>query len=568
MSPLLASILEYVEISSGEDPTTQRFHRFFRVLIQRKPDAYLDLLEAIAYHTSKARYTGLSILSTYWPKAVGHVTLSKPITRAAIEPRDRSSRRSSLTRRPMAEDHPYAHQFIPWCFRRISRPSLFEGLSPYDCRACSQRVEGFGILCPFCMCAVHFDCYDPPDGSFFTEYPANDDVAVQKVAVHRFSHILPSTRTGSSAFLVKEQHVFRAVNIFSMSLCFLCHQPLWGHIAQGLKCNSCRQFVHTSCLKEASSENLPRCRDTTPNPASMTISHDALRTSFSEYYRDLALPEVELQRCSHEEISILHAIFWLQLQILESGIALGSIVVPGTDRVDNIDDEDHKMEEFELHQLVRLYEKYLFQAKLTVSTTLQDYFSENDSTPQESHIFFDWNILAFIASSLKLPSANTGPVSTESAQLLSVNQANNQDDESSEDAHPFEIVTIGHLRDQLGDMLNVHLDVAARHFLSFLHHLGLLQRLDNGAVLFDGTSNQESLQCCLPLPFGFDISADVETLVACIEACLSDINLTVNELGFLALTRRFWPNGMLSDYTYRRLTKAILGWILSEVSLI
>ncbi|KAF7793229.1 hypothetical protein EIP86_004339 [Pleurotus ostreatoroseus] len=296
----------------------------------------------------------------------------------------------------------------------------------------------------------------------------------------------------------------------------------------------------------------------------MTISHDALRISFTEYYRDLALPEVELQRCSHEEISILHAIFWLQLQILESGIALGSIVVPGTDKVDDIDDEDHKMEEFELHQLVRLYEKYLSQAKLTVSTTLQDYFSENDSTPQESHIFFDWNILAFIASSLKLPSANTGPVSTESAQLLSVSQANNQDDESSEDAHPFEIVTIGHLRDQLGDMLNVHLDVAARHFLSFLHHLGLLQRLDNGAVLFDGTSNQESLQCCLPLPFGFDISADVETLVACIEACLSDINLTVNELGFLALTRRFWPNGMLSDYTYRRLTKAILGWILSE----
>lgn len=298
----------------------------------------------------------------------------------------------------------------------------------------------------------------------------------------------------------------------------------------------------------------------------MTISHAALRTSFAEHFQDLILSEAELEQCTHEEISILHGILWLQLQILENGVALGSIVVPDTNiELEYDDDDDRKMEEFELHQLVRSYETYLVQAKLPVSNTLQDYLSENDSAQQDCHAFFDWNILAFIASSLKVPSVNHGPVATDSAQLLSVSQLNGQDDESPEDAHPFEIVTLGYLRDQLGDMLNVHSDTAARHFLTFLHHVGLLERLDKEAVLFDGISHPETLQCCLPLPFGFDISADVETLVACIEACLSDINLTVNELGFLALTRRFWPNGMLSDYTFRRLAKAILGWILSEV---
>ncbi|KAJ3559109.1 hypothetical protein NM688_g537 [Phlebia brevispora] len=565
VAPLLASILEYVDLSSNDGPTTQRFHRFFRVLIQRKPDAYLDLLEAIAYHTSKVRYAGLSILTTYWPKAVGHVMLSKPITSTNSDMRDRADRRSSLTRRTVVEDHPYAHQFVPWRFDRQTQPSFFEGLSPYDCRICFQRIEGFGILCPFCMCAVHFDCYDYPDGSFFTQYSVDTDVDIQKVAVHRFCHILTNVRTGLPSFVRREQHIFRMVNIFSMSLCFLCHQPLWGYIMQGLKCSACRQFVHASCLSKTRNYALPRCRSSTVDPASMTISHASLRSSFLEHYRDVIFTESELDQRTHEEISVYHAVLWLQLQLLENGIALGSIVV--TEELINQPDEDEEIEEFELHELVRLYETYLVQAKLPISNTIRDYLSENEAAPQDRHVFFDWNILAFVASSLKLPALPNESGPAESMQLLSVSQLNNQEDDGPDvSAHPLEVVTLAHLRDQLGDVLNMHSDVAARHFLILLHHLGLLQRLDTQTSLFDDTPQPERLRCCLPLPFGFDISADVETLVASIEACLSDINLTVNELGFLLLIRRFWPNGMLSDYTFRRLTKAILGWVLSEAN--
>ena len=61
------------------------------------------------------------------------------------------------------------------------------------------------------------------------------------------------------------------------------------------------------------------------------------------------------------------------------------------------------------------------------------------------------------------------------------------------------------------------------------------------------------------------MSTEVETLVASIEACLSDIDLSVNEAGLLLLVRKFWPDGMLTDYALRRLSKAVLTWLASEV---
>ena len=94
----------------------------------------------------------------------------------------------------------------------------------------------------------------------------------------------------------------------------------------------------------------------------------------------------------------------------------------------------------------------------------------------------------------------------------------------------------------------------------------LLERADAHPVLFTEGADPERVPLVFPLPFGFDITLEVETLVATVEACLSDIHLSVNEVGLLLLVRRFWPNGMLSDYSFRRLAKAILSWILSEVS--
>ena len=66
-------------------------------------------------------------------------------------------------------------------------------------------------------------------------------------------------------------------------------------------------------------------------------------------------------------------------------------------------------------------------------------------------------------------------------------------------------------------------------------------------------------------PVGLDLSNEVETLAAAIEACLSDLDLSVNEVGLLLLTRRFWYDGMITDDALRRLTKCLISWILAEV---
>lgn len=247
-------------------------------------------------------------------------------------------------------------------------------------------------------------------------------------------------------------------------------------------------------------------------------------------------------------------------------VALGSIVV-SNDSTSQSDDERH-IEEFELHYLVKLYQAYLSSGRPPISTALLDYLSENRVRAQDHLLWFDWNTLAFITSTIKQPpSSDELNPGIDTSALLSVGEAGGRGDSGNEDSmHPYEIATLAHLRDRMGDMLGIHADPAARHLLVHLHHLGLFERVDSRPDLFEDNPDPQHLLCSFPLPFGFDISQDVETMAATIEACLSNISLSVNEIGFLLLVRRFWPNGMLSEYTFRRLTRAILGWVLSEVS--
>ncbi|EKM55578.1 uncharacterized protein PHACADRAFT_184361, partial [Phanerochaete carnosa HHB-10118-sp] len=217
VEPLLSAILENVNLFTDPSPVTHRFHRFFTRLMQEKPDVYLDVLGVIAYHNSKSRYAATSLLLTYWPRSTGHVVISRPLPKVAhIAGPTFPDRRSSITRRTRnAVDHPYAHQFMPWRFALpASSFGMFGEFSSNRCRACSDAVDGFGLLCPFCMCAVHFDCYDYPEGSFFTEYALQSDPNIRKVAVHRFCHVLPSRHGSTTLTVRKEQHVFRMVNTF------------------------------------------------------------------------------------------------------------------------------------------------------------------------------------------------------------------------------------------------------------------------------------------------------------------------------------------------------------------
>lgn len=558
--PLLVAILESINLASPSPPTVHRLCRLINAIASSKPDAHLDVLEVVAYHTAKARRSALCLLSTFWPSALGHVLISKPLpTFSYVDSLLRTGGTGPLLRR--RADHQYAHQFIPWRFPAASKPTVFEGSLQQVCQVCSAVVYDFGLLCPFCMCAVHFDCYDYPEGSFLSQYALASDPNTQKVAVHRFCHVLSPRRDWDPRVVKNEGHAFKAVNIFALCLCFICRKPLWGCIMQGLKCSSCQQFVHSSCLSVASSADLPRCGSTRIDSSHVTIDADSVRVSFLDHYRDI-LGMKNLNLRTYEELSVIYAVVWTQSELLKNGVALGCVVIK--EKILANPDPD----KWELHDMLESLERLLTSGKLSVSVAMDEYLQESHRNATDHAMFFDWSNLVYISTILKSSFEEAKPIFA-SRDLLNVNPPQvPTDDTSDTPRHHYELVSLSHMRDALGYELHLFSDVAAGHLLTHLHHLGFFVRQDLDPVLFKGNFSNEDIACVFPIPQGLDLSTDVETLFAAIEGCLSDLDLSVNEQGFLLLIRRLWPNGMASEYAFRRLTRNLMSWIFAEVMVI
>ncbi|KAI0054105.1 hypothetical protein FA95DRAFT_1480391 [Auriscalpium vulgare] len=555
--PLLAAIAAGLDLESARVETLHRFYRLFSMIADLKPDAYLDLLQVIAYDTPKARRVALSLLSSHWPRAIGHPVVSKPLRMPGyldtLPGRDRSGVSAHSP-----SSHPYAHQFVAWRFLPSSKPVLFEGQSIRDCRSCLKPIVGFGLFCPFCSCSVHFDCYDYPDGNILTQFALQSDPDTQKLAVHRFCHALPQSRSSTAVEQIPSGHRFRAVNLFNLALCFLCRQPLWGCSAQGLKCDLCDHFAHAHCL---SSSPVSRCQSTPLDSSHMTIPWRDLQASFREHYSDFFLSGQDIRRRSYEEVSVCFDTLWMQSQILDNGIALSAIVVVGN-KVPQFGTDDRHAGDFELWALLNDYENALLSGDLLVSPVLEDFLQETGQSPTQHSILYDWSTLVFLTSSVKTDHENLKlPVSDSSNFLGTQPMAADSADSAS---HPYELLSLAHLRDALGIGFQLRSDTAARLVLKHIHQNGLFDRVDMRPVLFEDESKPDNALCHFPLPLGLDISVDVETLVAAVEVCLADVDLAANEAGFLLLVRRFWPNEMATGYALRRLTKALLSWILSE----
>ncbi|KAG6866937.1 hypothetical protein C0991_003853 [Blastosporella zonata] len=556
IAPMLATILEFVDLEPKPDARTDVLHRFrrlLRLIVEIKPDAYSDVLQVVGYHTHQARRTALAILCAVWPKAVGHIAVSRPFVDLYAPDQTGSS--------PYI---PTEHQFIPWRFSsQLASPSSPRTFR-HDCRSCSQPIYGFGLMCTLCTCIVHFDCYDHPEGSKLLQYPLASDSGVQRMAVYRFSPVQIGLPKSAKLFIHKHGHAFRPANLFTLCLCIVCRQPLWGCSSQGLNCSSCMLFAHTDCLTSSTPDN-PTCSSRILNSNYFNIEWDQLRKTCMEYYSEIfRLSYNELRMLSFEEISVIHSTMWTQAQIISSGIALGSVVVAR-----NGANTDHsgklKMEEFELHRVIRWCEDLLYADHQHLSNAMDDYMEANSLARSEHFMMFDWTNLMYIRSIIRSPYTEEHIPHGSSTNLLSVSQplpfpVSASDATSS----PFDVVPLSHLRDALGHGLNIHSDVVARLLLSHLHHLGLFQRVDHSPVLFSG-DNITDVYCSFPLPFGLDLSPTVEALVAAVEGCLQDLDLSVTEVGLLLLVRRLWPNGLTSDYALQRLTRCVLLWILAEV---
>lgn len=536
VSPLLAVISDAIVFSKASTFTVHRLRHMFDMIFDLRPDASLNVLETIAYHTPKARSTALSILYSYWPHALGHCFITRPFE-------------SLVDADASLPHHPHAHQFVLWRFTEPTSPSLFDGRILRDCRSCLKKIVGLGLFCPLCICAVHFDCYDYPDGNLLTQYPIELDSSTQKVAVHRFCHVQPPTSGHKSTVQHILGHTFRVVNMFTLSICFICKLPLWGCHSQGLKCDNCNHFVHVQCTAEPA---IPQCLTAPLTSAHTIISRHDLRNSFDNHFKGLLELDPDSIR-HHEEILICSDILWVQLQILNNGLALGSIFIEG-------EDEAPKLFSLELQTLLDRFQGALISQIPVVSDMLSG-FHEECRSPSRETLLFDWPTLVFLTTSVKF--VDEAP--HRFAGDLHDPFLDTQPDNIMSQPQYYDAIPLGLIRDNLATNFQIYLDIAAKALLSQLYQVGLIELPEIHLVETKDLLRYKESLCLFALPLSLDLSANVETLMTAIEACLSDIDLSVNEAGFLLLVRRVWPTKMSTDYALRRLMKSVLVWILAEV---
>lgn len=538
LSPLLAAISDSVDFSKVSAFTIHRLRRLFDTIIDLRLDTSLNVLEVVAYHTHKARSTALGLLNSYWPRALGHCLITKPfetLVDAGAAPSYR----------------PNAHQFVLWRFTGHSGPTLFDGNIWQECRSCLKQIDGLGLFCPFCICAVHFDCYDYPDGNLLTQYPMKLDADTQRVAVHRFCHVQPPRNDRKFGVLHTSNHTFRVVNTFTLALCFICRLPLWGLHSQGLKCDSCNHFAHARCITAPTEVAVPPCLTVPLTSAHMTILPYDLHNSFRNHFRSLLeLDPDSLRHC--EEIMICSDVLWSQLQILRNGLALGSVVIEGGDKAS----ESFNLE---LSSLLDRFRATSLSQTSVLSDMLSDFLLESRS-PSRTTLLFDWSTLVFFVSSTKLVDEAPDAYARDTRD----SSLGPHIDRIDSHPHSYDVVPLGILRDRLATHFQIRLDVAAEMLLSQLYHVGLFELPQIRIIEPGGLLRYQESLCLFSLPLSLDLSVNVEILVTAIEACLSDIDLSANEAGFLFLIRRAWPTGMSTNYALRRLMKSVLCWILTE----
>ncbi|KAF8964709.1 hypothetical protein BDZ97DRAFT_1815206 [Flammula alnicola] len=440
--------------------------------------------------------------------------------------------------------------------RRLAIADIRHG----DCRSCLKSIHGFSLLCPCCMTAVHFDCYDYPEGNYNIQYSMENDYRVQRVAMCRFSDIQVNwnfLRRETS----KNNHIFKPSNWFTLCLCFVCQKPLWGCFAQGLKCGQCPTALHLKCLPLLSPSK--QCGAAEVTSKDMTIDWSVLRQSCLEHFPILHSTREQLDRSSYEEIMIYHSVLRSQLQILSNGIAFGSVVVQNGKN--STQGTDNDVDSFELHKVLELCEKLLDSGRLSLSPLTQQYMQDTNETQSKPSIMFNWSYLEYITAAIKTSFPQSRRLPRTTSEFLNVEQALDVAGDIPESASlPYESATLMHIRNILEADFSLRSNHAAKFILDQLHHLSFFDRIDNNPYPFEDLFLEKDVKCVFPLPLGLDLSMNVETLVSSIEASLLDLDLSSNEFGFLLLTRRFWPNGLASEYGLKRLAGRVLSWILDE----
>lgn len=561
--PFLAALFGALENHLPNLETLFQFHKTLSMIIRLKPDVYSDLMDVIAFHSPASRYIAAAVMTTFWPKSVGTVMLSKTFPIISYQEDLLRVTLANTVSNSNRDSQQHAHEFVLWRFPAESetQTAQINFYIPSSCNECGKDIYQVGLYCHFCSCSVHLsDCYDKSECVYASQYTGKDG-NTQKIATTRFSHILPQRRDIESTSLKINRHSFRPVHLFTATLCFICHFPLWGCRNQGLKCSSCRHFVHESCLSK--SRNLSRCRAVPLSWEHVTIDWDALRKSWLEFYAPLLWSDKVIFDHSFEEVSLVYGMLWTEVEILNAGMMAGSIVVEQkSPRSQAARFGQTSTDNFELHYFVALYKAQLSSLHLHKSSNTLEFINNCGLIPPDLSLLHNIPLLSMIASLIKLPPTSSSDDFYSEAYL----QVSQEDVSANPDApYPYEIASLAHIRDSLGHEVHIFAEEAARFLLSYLHGLGKFIRIDQTSDLFDNWKDPMDIMCSFPDTLAIDASTSVEALFASIQASLEDLDVSVNEFGFLLLVRRCWPSGMMTDYALARLANIVLDWLLTEV---
>jgi hypothetical protein len=510
-------------------------------------------------------------------------------------------------------------------FSNPNFPLVHDDMNGAFCNECFKPIKGYGLRCYQCKCSVHYNCFNyhiaNNDLDIMLYVKAG---GIQKVVSPQFCHIPPQPRfrdrvnRGLLGWNIKSNspkvgllgHVFHLVNLYTLMICACCGLPLWGISQQGYRCSTCNRFVHPQCLSDAEERNefvqsrstIQSCRAYQPLLESDThISKKELSDDLCDFYSDL-LPktEEELEGRSFEEVGTMLNVLLLQENILHCGEAAGCLLIIG-DSDDPLLSPIQQQESTApsepssdtcpgLSRAIQLCKAYLESGRCRGSTFLSDFYNNRHQSLEECLLSKE-EYLGHLSAMMKCLTASFSTVAGSLIQADGIENRRSAGDSRGflkvlpspfksqwEDDDDDDEFSQGHMPNESLDrstllswvMTNLHFKStkAAEVLLQHIRNLGFFERFDASPILFsaDTTSNQnaEPITCIFPVPFAIDCSSNVESLINSIDACLQDVDLSINECGLLLLVRRCWPDPFMSHYTNERLIHSILSWVFDE----
>lgn len=568
--PRLLIAIASIDMNSARLTTLFRVHRLVSLVLNAKPDVGSDLLEIIAQGSSDASQRGFDMLTTYFPLCTGHNTIARrpPLCTYLAQ----RMKWETGQERELGEDDMESHHYLPW-----------RGSESGDnlCQTCERPCEGFCVRCTLCQDIKHVDClllYGDELVEWATTVvggssskptmPRHENVTVKySKCVPRLDekvHDGGPTQNGPEATVrTVGQHTFHLVNLFTLTLCGDCREPLWGTTKQAYVClGQCQRFFHPACIDKMKDRGSTLCRPgteafvNTSDPDykrdPFTTSVQVVQESFARSASEVCREPSRLATLSFDETALLYAHLWIQHEIYLNGVRAGSIrfsgeaptdpaIIPGTT------------------SLLEHYKQHLGQRELQASAALQDY-SRTTGEPIRDAKDLLWRprYLEYCSALLKAPFDPSDHLSG-SHQLLTPGQLGSYEPDPPTTA--FEALGMTSVRQSMASDLNIRDRLAAAILLERMRGFGLCA-VPHCRKIGPEQVQDTQLLVTFPIPLLLDSSPSVELLVLAIEQLLDVVDLTANEQAFNLLCNRAWPSPMCSSYALERLGGAVLSWVM------